>query len=65
VIYSHNAVRAAVARALILKPEEGHEAAIQAAAEALHLDVDEVRALVPAVEEVRAIVQPVTEDESQ
>jgi hypothetical protein len=51
VIYSHDAVRDAVARALLCDPTAGLDAAIVATAQALHLDV----------EEVRAIVQPATE----
>jgi hypothetical protein len=55
VIYSRDTVRDAVARALLLDPTAGLDAAIEATAQAMHLHVDAVR----------AIVQPVTEDASQ
>jgi hypothetical protein len=45
-IYSHEAVLRAVARTLILDPDRGLEVAIQATAQSMHIDVEDVRAIV-------------------
>jgi hypothetical protein len=46
VIYSHDTIRAAVARALLLDASAGLDTAINATAQVLHLSPEDVRAIV-------------------